>query len=146
MARYGVLLVGVCYLVLAYAGFAAISDNTTDVGGGLYAGNSPDMVWGVFGVNTAMNFIHLLLGVVTVVAGVILTRSPKAAWPAVVGFVVLFGYGVVAILMNKGTTSLAITWGDNVLHLASAVGVGGAMLLAGSGSRRPVSEAGTRRR
>jgi hypothetical protein len=126
--------VGVGYLVLACAGFVAISDNTTHIAGGLYAGNSPDLLWGVFGVNTAMNFIHVILSALTIAAGVFLHRSQVAAWCVVAGFTILFGYGVIAILLNKGTTSLAITWGDNVLHLATALVVAGAILLVKSAS------------
>jgi hypothetical protein len=92
-------------------------------------------LWGVFGVDTAMNFIHVILSALTIAAGVFLPRSPVAAWCAVAGFTILFGYGVIAILLNKGTTSLAITWGDNVLHLATAVVVAGAILLVKSASR-----------
>jgi uncharacterized protein DUF4383 len=135
VVRYGVVAVGLGYLVLACAGFVAISDNTTHVGGGLYGGNSPDLLWGVFGVNTAMNFIHVIFGALTIAAGVFLHRSPAAAWCVVAGFTILFGYGVTAILLNKGTTSLAITWGVNVLHLATAVVVAGAILLVKSASR-----------
>jgi hypothetical protein len=137
MLRYGVVAVGLCYLLLAYVGFAAISDNTTHISGGFYAGNSPDLVWGVFGVNTAMNFIHVVLGAFTIIGGVLLARSPVIAWCVVVGFGALFGYGVIAILVNVGTTSLAITWGDNILHLATAVVVGGATVLVVRASERP---------
>lgn len=137
MVRYGVVLVGLCYLGLAYAGFAAVSDDTTHFGGGLYGGNTADLVWGVFGVNTALNFIHLVLGVFTIICGVSLRRSRVTAWCVVAGFTVLFLYGVIAVLVNNGTTSLAITWGNNILHLATAVFIAVATLLVRTSSRRP---------
>jgi hypothetical protein len=136
VVRYGVIAVGLGYLVLAYAGFVAISDNTTHVGGGLYGGNSPALLWGVFGVNTAMNFVHVIFSALTIAAGFFLRRSSATAWCVVAGFTILFGYGVTAILLNKGTTSLAITWGDNVLHLATAVVIAGAIWLVRSASRQ----------
>lgn len=137
--RYGVVVVGLCYLVLAFAGSLEVSDKT-NFGGGLHGGNTPDMLWGVFGVNTAMNLIHLLLGAFTIIGGLMLARYAMIAWAVVGAFAVLFGYGVIAILVNSGTTSLAITWGDNILHLVTAVVVAAAAVAAKSVRRTSVEE------
>lgn len=134
--RYVTMALGLFYLVLAYSGFMEISDSTTHFGGGLYGGNSPELLWGVFGVNTAMNFIHLLLGVLTIVGGVMMSRLPGIAWFMVAGFTILAGYGIVAIITNTGTTSLAITWGDNILHLATAAVIAVLTILSTRTSRR----------
>nr|CTQ98227.1 hypothetical protein [Kibdelosporangium sp. MJ126-NF4] len=133
--RYAVIAVGLFYLVLAYAGFVAISDDTTHLGGKFYGGNTPDLVWGVFGVNTAMNFIHLLLGAFAVISGIVLQKLPTLTWVVVIGFTLLSGYGVVAALANTGTMSLAITWGDNILHIATAVALAAVALAASRASR-----------
>jgi hypothetical protein len=121
--RYGVMAVGLFYLVLAFAGFMAISDNT-NVGGDLYGGNPPDLLWGAFGVSTVMNFIHLVLGAFTLIAGVVVDRSQIVAWSVTIGFALLFCYGVISILVRTGTDPLAVNWADNWLHLVTVVALG----------------------
>jgi Domain of unknown function (DUF4383) len=127
--RYGVIAIGLLYLVLAFTGFTTISDET-NVGGDLYGGNPPDLLWGLFGVTTVHNFIHLVLGVFTVIAGVVVHKSRIVAWAVTIGYVMLFGYGVVSILVRTGTDPLAINWADNWLHLITALVVGGAATAA----------------
>jgi hypothetical protein len=136
--RVGVIAIGLFYLVLAYAGFNEISDDTTTFGGDLRGGNTPDLLWGVFGVNTVMNFIHILLAAVVIAAGFLLDKSKVVAWCAVIGFTLVFLYGLVSILVRTGTDPLAITWGDNILHLATALVLAVAIVLTPASDRAPV--------
>jgi hypothetical protein len=135
--RVGVIAIGLFYLVLALAGFIQ-TGNETSFGGGLYGGNSPDLLWGAFGVNTAMNFIHMVLGAATILAGFILDRTKVVAWCAIIGFGLVFLYGLVTILLNIGTTALAITWGDNILHLVTALVLAVIAVLTPTRSATPV--------
>jgi hypothetical protein len=136
--RVGVIAIGLFYLVLAYAGFNQISDSTTNYGGDLHGGNTPDLLWGVFGVNTVMNFIHALLAAITIGAGFLLDKSKVVAWCAVIAFAIVSVYGVIAILVRTGTDPLAITWGDNILHIATTLVIAVATVLAPASDRAPV--------
>lgn len=117
VARLLVLAIGLFYLVLGIAGFASISDET-NVGGKLRGGNPPDLLWGVFGVTTALNFIHFLLGALTIMAGVVLAKSRLAEWAVACGFVLLLGYDIVSMMISS-TDPLAINWADVWLHAAT---------------------------
>jgi hypothetical protein len=122
VARAVVLALGLYYLVMGIAGFAAITDKT-HIAGDLYAGNPPDLLWGTFGVTTALNFIHLLLGAATILSAVVLDRTTVVAWCAVVGFGLVFLYGVIS------GSLLNINWADNWLYLVSALVVAAAAVL-----------------
>jgi hypothetical protein len=118
-----VIAIGLLYLVLAVVGFAQISDNTT-VGGDLKAGNPPELLWGVFGVSTVHNFIHAVLAGFTIVGGFTFAKSKLITWCVTIGYGMLFVYGVIAIMVREGVDPLSITWGDNILHLLTAVVLG----------------------
>ncbi|GAB3880631.1 hypothetical protein GCM10029964_035380 [Kibdelosporangium lantanae] len=128
---------GVFYLVLAYAGFNQISDSTTNYGGDLHGGNLPDLLWGVFGVNTAINFIHALLGAGAIASGFLLDRSKVVAWCTIVAFALVSLYGLVTILIQEGTAPLAVTWGDNILHIATTLLLTAATVVAPASDRAP---------
>jgi hypothetical protein len=123
-ARLTVLMLGLFYVVLAIWGFAQISDET-NVGGDLRGGNPSDLLWGVFGVSTVLNFIHFLLGVFTVVAAVTLMKSAWITWYVAIGLGLVVAYGLLPI----GSDPLNINWADNWLHLVSAVVMVGAALV-----------------
>lgn len=118
-----VIAIGLLYLVLAVAGFAQISDNTT-VGGDLKGGNPPDLLWSVFGVSTVHNFVHAVLAGFTIVGGFTFAKSKLITWCVSIGYAVLFLYGLIAILVRETIDPLSITWGDNILHLVTAVVLG----------------------
>jgi len=114
VARVVVLALGLFFVVMGVAGIIAISD-TTSRGGDLYGGNTPDLLWGAFGVNTPLNFIHIVLGAAVMLAAVVLDRTTIIAWCAVVGFGLVLIYGVV----DGGL--LNINWADNWLYLGSGL-------------------------
>jgi hypothetical protein len=124
MARNGfrvlVLALGLFYVVLAIAGFASISDET-NVGGNLRGGNPADLLWGAFGVTTVLNFIHFLLGGLTVIAGVMVPRSKLGTWAVATGFTLVLVYDIVSISTSGLTDPLAINWADFWLHLVTVV-------------------------
>lgn len=123
LLRLLVLAIGVLYVVLAIAGFTAISDDTTK-GGELQGGNPPDLLFGLLSVNTVLNFIHLLLGAVTIGGGAVFDRSRLGAWMATIGFGLLFVYDVVQMFITTGTDPLAINGADTWLHAITLLVLG----------------------
>ncbi len=121
---YLVIAIGLCYLVFSLFGFVLISDDST-VGGGLRGGNPPDLLWGVFGVSTVHNFVNILLGAVTLVGGFTFPKSRLITACAAIGFALVTVYGVIAMLVRGNAVDpLSITWGDNILHLVTALILG----------------------
>ncbi|ONI76256.1 hypothetical protein ALI144C_36965 [Actinosynnema sp. ALI-1.44] len=119
-ARWAVTAVGLFFVVLAIAGFASISDETT-VGGNLRGGNEADLLWGLFSVNTVLNFIHLLFGALTIVAGTVVTRTRMLVWTMAGAFAAVLIYDIVSLSVRTGTDPLAINQADVWLHAIAAV-------------------------
>ncbi|MCE7011184.1 DUF4383 domain-containing protein [Kibdelosporangium philippinense] len=112
--------IGVFYCVLAVSGFASLSDDT-NVGGGLRGGNDPDLLWGLFGVNTVLGFIHFLLGALTFITAFTADRSRLMPGTMAGAFGVLFVYDLISLLAIDGTDPLAINTADLWLHGITAV-------------------------
>ncbi|ALG11462.1 hypothetical protein AOZ06_35460 [Kibdelosporangium phytohabitans] len=140
MIRLFVTAVGVFFVVLAISGFASISDATT-VGGGLRGGNDADLLWGLFSVNTVLNFIHLLFGALTIMAGFMVDRTRMLAWTMVGAFAALLVYDIVSMLLLTGTDPLAVNSADAWLHAITTVVLVVAIVLAAK-QRAPAPTAG----
>ncbi|SMC53912.1 DUF4383 domain-containing protein [Kibdelosporangium aridum] len=120
MIRLLVGVIGVFYVVLAISGFAAISDDT-NVGGGLRGGNDPDLLWGLFGVSTVLNFIHFLFGALTLIAAFTADRTKLISGTMAGAFVALLAYDIIMMLVREGMDPLAINTADAWLHGITAV-------------------------
>ncbi|RIX30671.1 DUF4383 domain-containing protein [Amnibacterium setariae] len=127
------LIVGIVFLLVGVAGF--IPGLTTRYGDLSFAGTgSMAMLLGVFQVSILHNVVHLLFGIV----GIIASRSARGAKLfLVVGgivYAVLWIYGL-AVPMTSQANFVPLNSADNWLHLVLAVG----MVLLGlvvPGSRR----------
>lgn len=110
--RVAALAIGALYIVVGLVGFTA----TTGVG---LFDTTGGLLWWVFEVNPAHNLLHLALGAVLFLAGLI-GRVVAQLVNALAGtFLLLLG---VAGLFAIGTdfNFLAINAGDNVLHFGTA--------------------------
>jgi hypothetical protein len=116
LLRLLVLVLGLLFIVLSISGFAAISAETSR-GGGLQGGNPPDLLWGLFSVSTVLNFIHFVLGALTVATGVVLDRSKIGVWTISIGFALVVAYDIVSMLVRPSTDPLAINQADLWLHV-----------------------------
>lgn len=118
LLRLLVLALGLLFVVLSISGFATISDESTR-GGGLRGGNPADLLWGLFSVSTVLNFIHFLLGALTIATAVVLDRSKIGIWTVSIGYVLVTGYDIVSLLVRPSTDPLAINQADLWLHVAA---------------------------
>lgn len=125
MLRQYAMWVGIIFLVIGLLGFIpAFTPN--------------DMLFGVFMVNAVHNWIHILSGVIGILAAV--SVNPRAqlgyAW------FILVGYGLITILgfmLVRGPDMLfgiiAMNPADNVLHLLLTLS---ALVVILAAQRRPV--------
>ncbi|ALG09939.1 hypothetical protein AOZ06_26275 [Kibdelosporangium phytohabitans] len=120
MIRLSTAGIGFFFVILAFFGFASISDETV-VGGGLRGGNDTDLLWSLFSVNTVLNFIHLLFGSLTVMSGLVIDRTRMLVWTMCGAFGVLLVYDIVLLAFRTGTDPLAINQADTWLHAIAAV-------------------------
>jgi hypothetical protein len=118
LLRLLVLALGLLFVVLSIAGFATISDETSR-GGELQGGNPPDLLWDLFSVNTVLNFIHFLLGALTIATAVVVDRSKIGIWTISIGYALVVGYDIASLLVRPSTDPLAINQADLWLHVAA---------------------------
>ncbi|PZE85333.1 DUF4383 domain-containing protein [Curtobacterium sp. MCLR17_039] len=120
LTQKGALVFGVVFLIVGIAGF--IPGLTMDMGTMSVAGHgSMAMLLGLFQVSVLHNIVHLLFGIV----GLIAARTAVAArlYLLVGGIVyaVLFIYGLFTAGMMGGANFVPLNSADNWLHLILAV-------------------------
>jgi len=116
----GALVFGIVFLIVGIAGF--IPGLTMDMGTMSVAGHgSMALLLGTFQVSVLHNIVHLLFGVV----GLLAARSARGArlYLLVGGIVyaVLFVYGLFTAGMADPANFVPLNSADNVLHLVLAV-------------------------
>ncbi|NII41733.1 ABC-type transport system involved in multi-copper enzyme maturation permease subunit [Curtobacterium flaccumfaciens] len=126
LTQKGALLFGVVFIIVGIAGF--IPGLTMDMGTMSVGGNdSMAKLLGIFQVSVLHNIVHLLFGIV----GLLAARSHGFArqYLLVGGIVyaVLFIYGLFTAGMSSAANFVPLNVADNVLHLVLAV----AMILLG---------------
>ncbi|MBF4583314.1 DUF4383 domain-containing protein [Curtobacterium sp. VKM Ac-2865] len=116
----GALLFGVVFLIVGIAGF--IPGLTMDMGTMSFAGHgSMALLLGLFQVSILHNIVHLLFGIVGLVAS--RTASGSRLYLLVGGIVyaVLFVFGLFTAGMTSGANFVPLNSADNVLHAFLAV-------------------------
>lgn len=104
---------GAVYLLVGALGFAY----TAGVG---FVATSGGLLLGIFEVNPLHNIVHLLVGAVLLLAGLVSVRAAKGV-DIVIGAVYLL-LGIVGFfLVGTALNILALNTFDHFLHLASAI-------------------------
>jgi hypothetical protein len=123
------LLLGAVYFLLGLLGFFFLGDTSS----ASLAGRDTDDVMLGLELNAITNVLHLVMGVAGLICATSLVRARAYGVGLAVVGAVLFVFGVVAV-GNPAINVLSLNWGDNILHLVTAlVGVG----LAVGPVRRP---------
>ncbi|WIE65107.1 DUF4383 domain-containing protein [Curtobacterium sp. MCLR17_036] len=116
----GALVFGVVFLIVGLAGF--IPGLTMDMGSMSMAGDgSMALLLGTFQVSVLHNIVHLLFGIVGLVAA---RGAASARLYLLVGgiiYLVLFVYGLFTAGMSTGANFVPLNVADNVLHAFLAV-------------------------
>lgn len=106
------VIFGVVYLLVGLLGFTV----TSGVG---FLATRGNLLLGLFMVNPLHNIIHLLVGVVLLLGGLVGVRLAKSL-NITVGAVYLL-LGIVGLfILDSSVNILALNGGDNALHFASA--------------------------
>ncbi|KTR03644.1 DUF4383 domain-containing protein [Curtobacterium sp. 1P10AnD] len=114
------LLFGVVFLLVGIAGF--IPGLTMDMGSMSMAGHgSMALLVGVFQVSVLHNIVHLLFGVVGVIAARSHVGSRNYLVIGGIVYFVVFIYGLFTAGMATGANFVPLNSADNVLHLILAV-------------------------
>ncbi|GAA1493750.1 DUF4383 domain-containing protein [Curtobacterium herbarum] len=126
LTQKGALLFGVVFIIVGIAGF--IPGLTMDMGTMSVGGNdSMAKLLGIFQVSVLHNIVHLLFGIV----GLLAARSHGFARQYLliggIVYAVLFIYGLFTAGMPTAANFVPLNIADNVLHLVLAV----AMILLG---------------
>jgi arginine exporter protein ArgO len=134
------LVVGIVFLIVGIAGF--IPGLTTNMGSMQFAGmSSMSMLLGVFQVSILHNIVHLLFGIVGVVASRTAAGARRYLIVGGVIYAILWLYGLV-IGNGSSANFVPLNTADNWLHFVLAVGM---ILLGVLLSRRNRDRAGTGR-
>jgi hypothetical protein len=116
----GAFVFGVVFLIVGIAGF--IPGLTMDMGSMSMAGHgSMALLLGLFQVSVLHNIVHLLFGIVGLLAA---RRAASARLYLVAGgivYAVLFVYGLFTAGMAGGANFVPLNSADNVLHAFLAV-------------------------
>jgi len=126
------LVVGLVFLVVGVAGF--VPGLTSDLGTLSFASHHSDaMLLGIFQVSVLHNLVHLLFGIV----GVLAARSPGGSRPYLIGggvvYFALWLFGLFVAGEASAANFVPLNDADNWLHLALAVGMVGLGVVLGSG-------------
>jgi hypothetical protein len=114
------LVVGAAYLLLGMLGFFFLGDPST----ASLAGHDTDDVMLGLELNGITNVLHLVMGVVGMLCATTLGRARGYGVGLAVVGALLFVFGVFAV-GNTAINVLSLNWGDNILHLVTAlVGAG----------------------
>jgi hypothetical protein len=126
LTQKGALVFGVVFLIVGIAGF--IPGLTMDMGTMSFAGDSSMAhLLGLFQVSVLHNIVHLLFGIVGLLAA--RSHSGSRSYLLIGGIIyaVLFIFGLFTAGMSGAANFVPLNAADNVLHLVLAV----AMILLG---------------
>lgn len=130
------LVVGIVFLLVGIAGFVP-GITTGDLAG---AGHeSMGMLLGIFQVSVLHNIVHLLFGVVGLLAA---NRASGSRMYLVLGgvvYFVLWVYGLFTAGHNSGANFVPLNNADNWLHLVLAIGMVALGVVLPRERRRPAS-------
>jgi len=130
------LVVGIVFLLVGIAGFVP-GLTTGDLAG---AGHeSMAMLLGVFQVSVLHNIVHLLFGVVGLLAAGRATGSRMYLVIGGIVYFVLWIYGLFTAGHSSGANFVPLNNADNWLHLVLAVGMVALGVVFPRERRRPVS-------
>ncbi|WP_439691686.1 DUF4383 domain-containing protein [Curtobacterium sp. SP.BCo] len=132
------LLVGVVFLLVGIAGFVP-GLTTGDLAGAGHG--SMAMLLGLFQVSVLHNVVHLLFGVVGLVAARYPTGSRMYLVLGGVVYFVLWVYGLFTAGHSFGANFVPLNWADNWLHLVLAIGMVALGVVFPRERPRPVSAA-----
>ncbi|OEI69625.1 DUF4383 domain-containing protein [Curtobacterium sp. ER1/6] len=130
-----VLVVGIVFLLVGIAGFVP-GLTTGELGGAGHA--SMGMLLGIFQVSVLHNIVHLLFGVVGLLA---VSRASGSRMYLVLGgvvYFVLWVYGLFTAGTMSGANFVPLNWADNWLHLVLAIGMVALGVVFPRERRRPV--------
>ncbi|MEN0101485.1 MAG: DUF4383 domain-containing protein [Curtobacterium sp.] len=126
LTQKGALLFGVVFLIVGIAGF--IPGLTMDMGSMSVAGHgSMALLLGLFQVSVLHNIVHLLFGIVGLIAARTATGARLYLLVGGIVYLVLFIYGLFTAGMTGGANFVPLNSADNVLHAFLAV----AMIILG---------------
>ncbi|MEV7933065.1 DUF4383 domain-containing protein [Curtobacterium sp. NPDC089185] len=129
------LVVGIVFLLVGIAGFVP-GLTTGELGGAGHA--SMGMLLGIFQVSVLHNIVHLLFGVVGLLAA---SRASGSRMYLVLGgvvYFVLWVYGLFTAGTMSGANFVPLNWADNWLHLVLAIGMVALGVVFPRERRRPV--------
>ncbi|WIA99533.1 DUF4383 domain-containing protein [Curtobacterium sp. MCBA15_012] len=120
LTQKGALVFGVVFLIVGIAGF--IPGLTMDMGSMSMAGHgSMALLLGLFQVSVLHNIVHLLFGVVGLLAARTATGARLYLLVGGIVYLVLFVYGLFTAGMTGGANFVPLNSADNVLHAVLAV-------------------------
>ncbi|MDB6427158.1 DUF4383 domain-containing protein [Curtobacterium sp. 20TX0008] len=120
LVQKGALLFGVVFLIVGVAGF--IPGLTMDMGTMSFAGNSSmAMLLGLFQVSALHNIVHLLFGIVGILAARSAAGSRSYLLIGGIVYAVLFVFGLFVAGMAGAANFVPLNSADNVLHAFLAV-------------------------
>lgn len=120
LTQKGSLLFGVVFLIVGVAGF--IPGLTMDMGSMSVAGDgSMALLLGLFQVSVLHNIVHLLFGVVGLIAARTATGARLYLLVGGIIYLVLFIYGLFTAGMSGGANFVPLNSADNVLHAFLAI-------------------------
>ncbi|MDM7887546.1 DUF4383 domain-containing protein [Curtobacterium sp. RHCJP20] len=120
LVQKGALLFGVVFLIVGIAGF--IPGLTMDMGTMSFAGNSSmAMLLGLFQVSALHNIVHLLFGIVGILAARSAAGSRSYLLIGGIIYAVLFVFGLFVANMAGAANFVPLNSADNVLHALLAV-------------------------
>lgn len=126
------MAVGGVFLIVGILGF--VPGITTNYDAMTFASHDSDAkLLGIFQVNVLHNIVHLLFGVVGLVAARAFDASRLFLIGGGVIYAVLWIYGL-AIDFDSGANFVALNTADNWLHFALAVGMIGLGVVLGRGA------------
>lgn len=114
-AQWLALVIGVVYTLVGLIGFAVTGFDSG------FASPDGELLLGVFEINPLHNVVHLVIGVVGIVLATGLRRATTYGWLLLVGYGLAFLYGLAVAGSDEAANFLALNWGDNWLHLVSAL-------------------------
>ncbi len=120
LTQKGAFVFGAVFLVVGIAGF--IPGLTMDMGSMSMAGHgSMALLLGLFQVSVLHNIVHLLFGVVGLLAARTATAARLYLLVGGIIYAVLFVYGLFTAGMMGGANFVPLNSADNVLHAVLAV-------------------------
>lgn len=120
LTQKGALVFGIVFLIVGIAGF--IPGLTMDMGSMSAAGHgSMAMLLGLFQVSVLHNIVHLLFGVVGLIAARTAAFARLYLLIGGIVYAVLFVYGLFTAGMMGGANFVPLNSADNWLHLVLAI-------------------------